>query len=1619
MRDTVLILVKYGAALFAILFSLTSHSQILNWAHKKGGSNSDIGYFTTKDLNGNIVTCGSFSSSNVDFDPGIGTLNLSSSGDYDIFVSKVSATGQLVWAFKVGGGLRDEAYSVVTDAAGNVFVTGYFRGSNVDFDPGAGTFLLSSNGDSGGDPGWGGDIFLAKYNSAGQFLWAKNFGGTTLYDSGLSIDVDQNGDVYFGGYFNGTVDFDAGSGTVLLDWNTGRLFLSKYNAAGQYVWAFNFGSAGNVDNNVYGLKWAPSGNIYVTGFYQGSNVDFDPGPGISTLTANGSYEFYLAKYTVNGQFQWARSAGGSGEDVARAMALDNAENIYVAGDYRSASMDFDLSSAGGLITNAGGGDIFYVKYNSAGQNIYAYGFGGAGDDYGLAVTLDNTYAYIGGCFSGSNVDFDPTASTATLNSNGGTDIFYSKYLLNGQYLCAFNIGGSGNDQCRSLVSTGLNKINATGFFQNTNIDFDPSAGTTILSSSGSEDVYVADYTWPPPTPPNGALQGGTICVGGTGQLTFNATAGVGPFTITYNNGTTNIVVNNVQSGVPFNVTPNPTTTTTYTLVSIRDAQQCSPTTLASGTATLTVDNCNLTCTYWPVFGTNTYSAPIPFSNTLSVSYSNSSSLLSNTAYSTMTPGNWFTPNPTIATASPPNSMPHNLADIGAITIYPTVPTNYGTISFASPITTGFYLHVYQTVSTIDFDHSFTLISSDGDLHVGSSGALTNNVIIPDVAPFQSPDDANATIYFPPGISQIKFTIAAAPSPSLAQDGIKLAFTFPDNCITSTTIINDYTPVISLDRCKNIINVGDGSAFNIGDTVLMIQMKGAVIDSSNTSSFGSVTNYKNSGNYEFNYIKSKSGNSVELLNKIERQYDLPDGKVQLIRVPYFQNYTVMNTLSCLPWDGNIGGVLVFNVQNDLTLNTNIDVTGKGFSGGHVINTSLNATNCFTNNYFYPNGTLIAATKGESIAAISNNISSGKGASASAGGGGNDHNSGGGGGGNATSGGFGGYQLYECNNSFFDNRGIGGRGLLYNTTYNKIFMGGGGGAGHCNNGFVTPSENTNYNGGNGGGIVLITANTIIGNNYAIVAKGDSAFERNSSGGETHDGMGGGGAAGTVLISTNNYTSNLNVNVNGGKGGDMHASLAGGHIGPGGGGAGGVVWVKQSTIPANITITNTGGRGGYLLQENNNPYGTTGGSAGLNVFGLQIPIDNILFKPNIDSVRIQDSLKTCTDFDFKGLAYTNTNPIASWQWDFGDGGTAGTQNTSHTYIPGNYTVKLVVTDINGCKDSITTNVIASTLTVNAGNDTTICSGQSVTLQATTNGGTQFQWNNSSLLNNSTILNPVATPPAGLTTFIITASNAAGCSRFDTVNILAKTQNTFSINAPSPICPNGTAQLIAQGGDTYQWQPSSGINSTIPNPVVNPSTTTTYTVLITDTVCNQTQSLSTQVVVLPAPNVQAFKQNDIDCIQNTARLNASGAVNYKWGPAISLNNPNISNPIATPTATTLYTVEGTDIAGCKNTDTISVVVDFSVKNGLFLMPNAFTPNNDGLNDCFGIKHWGVVEEVEFNIYNRWGELIFHTTNLNKCWDGKWKGRQQDPAVFVYWIKAKSLCGGDVFRKGTVVLIR
>ena len=998
----------------------------------------------------------------------------------------------------------------------------------------------------------------------------------------------------------------------------------------------------------------------------------------------------------------------------------------------------------------------------------------------------------------------------------------------------------------------------------------------------------------------------------------------------------------------------------------------------------------------------------------------------------------------------------------------------------------------------------------------------------------------------------------------------------DSCPVITpisNIINDYTPVLGFNPCDNKLLVEDGTRFTTGDTVVIMQMKGAIIDSTNTAAFGTITDYKNAGNYEFNYVKSRSGNIIELTNVLTRQYDIPVGKVQLIRVPYYQSANITSTLTCLPWDGNKGGVLILNARDTVILNADVDVSGKGFRGGVNTNTLQNTLACNQTAYYYPGTSTQSAKKGEGITLINTDKENGRGKLANGGGGGNGHNSGGGGGSNAGTGGFGGYQLDNCGSAPFDNRGTGGTVLIYNSAANKIFMGGGGGAGH----YDGPTGVTHMsNGGNGGGIVIINTNYLKTNALKLKANGNTGEDCIQQGFPcNHDGMAGGGAGGVILLNINNFIDNNSINTIGGKGANLEVyTIAAGRVAPGGGGSGGISWFKSATLPANSTIVNAGGINGVIVPDGNNPWGATAGLNGSTLFNLQIPIATVPFKKNIDSVRIKDSATSCVGFDFKGLGYFNTNAINTWQWYFGDGGLAATQNTSHNYlIAGTYTVKLVVTDINGCKDSIQKNVTTIPLIADAGNDTLICSaGGPVVVTLHAGPGTSYAWTPTAYLNNPAIQNPVATisvttvfyvtinnslgcsgsdsvkitltgspnvktlvdtaicrgsilvltTTTGLAnyhwspgiyvsdstisnplfidtqsrTLYITASNGPGCSGSDTINVTVKPLPVVKTIADTIICSNQTVTLFTSGALSYSWSPAinlsnptiaspvfSGTNSQtyyvtgtavngckaidtvtifvntpfsmktppdkstcqgqsvqldgfngntvqylwtppvyldnnrIINPIASPPITFPYILLITDQACNYSNVFVVLVTVNPKPVPNATKSNDIDCAKRFANLSASGGTQYLWTPSIGLSNPNVANPIATPQSTQKYYVTVTNSSGCSGIDSVTVQMNLAASLARYL-PTAFTPNGDGLNDCYGIKNWMKITRLQFGIFNRFGERVFYTTDPATCWDGNFRGKKADPGAYVYYVKASTDCG-DVDVTGNLILIR
>ncbi|HNR18199.1 MAG TPA: gliding motility-associated C-terminal domain-containing protein [Chitinophagaceae bacterium] len=426
----------------------------------------------------------------------------------------------------------------------------------------------------------------------------------------------------------------------------------------------------------------------------------------------------------------------------------------------------------------------------------------------------------------------------------------------------------------------------------------------------------------------------------------------------------------------------------------------------------------------------------------------------------------------------------------------------------------------------------------------------------------------------------------------------------------------------------------------------------------------------------------------------------------------------------------------------------------------------------------------------------------------------------------------------------------------------------------------------------------------------------------------------------------------------------------------------------------------------------------------FGNDFALDDISFAPftvKRDSVRINvDNPVVTTNNDAIICEGTpvqlTTTGAAAYSWSPATGlSNAAIGNPVATPA---VTTQYIVTGTtsNNCtaKDTVVITVNPKPV-VTITNDTTICQNASVQLLAT--GGTSYVWSPAGSLNNPAIANPVATPATN-TKYFVTVTNAANCSTIDSVSVAVRAVNNFAVNPPVDVCLLNTVQLNASGGDLYSWNPAASLdNPAIANPFASPVSTTPYSVTITDTVCNNMATLSTTVTVLPLPVITASSSNDIDCSNNQSQLMATGAVQYSWSPAASLSNAFIVNPVATPLTTTEYIVTGEDNNGCTNKDSVLVSVT-NTNAGGYLMPTGFTPNGDGINDCYGIKYWGQILELEFSIYNRWGERVFYSSNPADCWNGTYKGVRQSAAVYIYMIKAKTTCG-EAFRKGTFTLIR
>ncbi len=409
--------IKRYLLFFALLCAFVLNNQKLQaqtplWGSALGGTRDDQCYAIATDAAGNVYSTGTFTPVSTDFDPGAGTLAIAGYGNTDVYIYKSDPNGNVVWAKGVGGAGADAGYSIAVDASGNVFVSGSFTGT-ADFDPSAATSNLVSAG--------GLDAFILKLDASGNFLWAKNIGSTGT-DEARGLTTDASGNIYYTGYFNGTVDFDFGAGTTSLTASSSDPFVSKINSNGTFAWAVSATGLGNVDQG-RGIRVDASGNVIVGGIYN-SQMDMDPTAGVSNITPTGTgYFMFLWKLNSTGGLVWATSMGASSTSNSelRSIDIDATGNIYSAG-YFSGTVDFDPGAGTANLGATASSNGFIQKVDASGTYQWAGQF-----------STNN----VSGCFG---VDVDAAGNVLVCgNHKGKTDL-----IIGADTFYVFDIGSGGN-----------------------------------------------------------------------------------------------------------------------------------------------------------------------------------------------------------------------------------------------------------------------------------------------------------------------------------------------------------------------------------------------------------------------------------------------------------------------------------------------------------------------------------------------------------------------------------------------------------------------------------------------------------------------------------------------------------------------------------------------------------------------------------------------------------------------------------------------------------------------------------------------------------------------------------------------------------------------------------------------------------------------------------------------------------------------------------------------------------------------------------------------------------------------------------------------------------------------
>lgn len=379
--------------------------------------------------------------------------------------------------------------------------------------------------------------------------------------------------------------------------------------------------------------------------------------------------------------------------------------------------------------------------------------------------------------------------------------------------------------------------------------------------------------------------------------------------------------------------------------------------------------------------------------------------------------------------------------------------------------------------------------------------------------------------------------------------------------------------------------------------------------------------------------------------------------------------------------------------------------------------------------------------------------------------------------------------------------------------------------------------------------------------------------------------------------------------------------------------------------------------------------------------------------------------------GVTYS---PYYSYQWEpaqFVDCATCPDPLSS----PNVSTTFTVSVSLDNCVNQKSVTVEVDVITPDAGSDQQICWGDTTQLLAT--GGTAYSWTPTSSLSDATVANPFAFPTV-TTDYIVTVQGTyAPCFDYDTVRIAVVPHTVAEAGVDTAVCSGMPVQLWANGGVSYSWTPTDYLDyPNTANPVATPFATTLYEVLVTNQYGCQ-DSVEVLVEVFPEPLITINQPYEIFAGEE-AQLFAHCGVgsSYEWHPPTFLSDHRVYNPVSRPTQDVNYSVRITTADGCVYYGYTSVKI---IHDLLIMMPNAFTPNSDGINDDFRIIYRGPFRLNQFSIFDRWGNTLFFTANPDEGWDGTYNGKDAEIGTYVYLVDGVDGNGTAVRRKGAFTLFR